>query len=160
MTIHGHGQRERVQWGPAAPALSPAREGLALRRYVCLRCDAVLVVGPRGIAPRKRYSGSAIAFAFALWALAGKSQPEVFRRVSVFGLSPSVVAQGWHSLRRWVADVLAGALWPGLCVHAPLSTCRQHAERIAATLTGFAPDPEVGSPAARAFHGAKHAPRG
>jgi hypothetical protein len=146
-----------VQWGPTAPWREPSREVVQLRRYVCLRCDSVLVVGPRGLARHKRYSTPAIALALALWALAGVPEPEVFERVSVYPLSVSVLVQGWRSLRRWTADVVAGALWPRLCTHAPGSTYRQHAERIAASLAGFAPDPEVGSHAARAFHGAKHA---
>jgi hypothetical protein len=138
----------------------PSRERISVRRYVCLVCDAVTVVGPRGLVRHKRYSGCAIAFAMALCALAGRPDAEVFRRVSVFKLSVSVFVQGWRSLRRWTRDALEGALWPGLCTHAHHGTCRQHAERIAATLAGFAPDPEVGSRAARAFHGAKHARRG
>lgn len=119
-----------------------------------------MVVGPRGLVPRKRYSGSAIALALALWALKNKPEPEVFERVSVYPLSPTVEAQGWRSLRRWTADAVSDALWPRLCLHGPGSTYRQHAERIAATLAGFAPDPEVGSQAARAYLGAKHARRG
>jgi hypothetical protein len=143
-----------------APSGRPSREAVQLRRFLCRRCDSVLVVGPRGLARHKRYSGPAIALALALWGLTGKREPEVFVRVSVYPLSVSVLVQGWRSLRRWAADVVAGALWPGLCTHAPGSTCRQHAGRIAATLAGFAPDPEVGSQAARSFHGAKHARRG
>jgi len=53
------------------------------RRFQCQLCDAVLVVVPRGMVPRKRYSGPAIAFALALWALARLDEPEVFDRVSV-----------------------------------------------------------------------------
>ncbi len=160
IVLHGHGLRDRVQWGPSAPWQKGSREVVQLRRYVCRRCGAVVRVGPRGLVARKRYSGPAIALALALWALAGVPEPEVFERVSVYPLSASVEAQGWRSLRRWTADAVDDALWPGLCTHAAGSTYRQHAGRIAATLAGFAPDPEVGSHAARAFHGAKHARRG
>lgn len=143
-----------------APWREASREAVQLRRYVCLRCCSVLVVGPRGLAPRKRYSGAAIGLALALWALTGMPEPKVFERVGVYPLSPTVEVQGWRSLRRWTADAVSGALWPGLCMHVQGSTYRQHAGRIAATLAGFAPDPEVGSKAARAFFGAKHARRG
>lgn len=83
-------------------------------RYQCQRCDAILVVGPRGIERHKRYSGPAIAFALALWALASRPEPEVFERVSVFEFSPDVIAHGWRSLRRWTRDATLGALWPRL----------------------------------------------
>jgi fermentation-respiration switch protein FrsA (DUF1100 family) len=133
---------------------------VATGRYQCQRCDAVLVVVQRGVLPRKRYSGPAIAFALALWSLASRSEPDVFDRVSVFPRSAYVDAHGWRSLRRWTHDAMAGLLWSRLRGGAPESTCRQHAERIAAALMGFAPDPLVGSPSARAFVGAKHVGRG
>ena len=158
--MYGHGRRVRGQWGPRSPALLADRKRLLTRRFQCQLCDAVLVVVPRGMLPRKRYSGPAIAFALALWALAEWGEPEVFDRVSVYPLSAYVVAQGWRSLRRWTGDAVAGELWS--CLHGAGADCtwRQHAERIAAALTSFAPDPDVGSLSARAFEGAKHARRG
>jgi fermentation-respiration switch protein FrsA (DUF1100 family) len=158
--MYGHGVRDRVQWGPPSPATRASATIIATRRYQCQRCDAVLVVAPRGVVPRKRYSGPAIAFALALWSLASRSEPDVFDRVSVFPRSAYVDAHGWRSLRRWTHDAMAGLLWSRLRGGAPESTCRQHAERIAAALMGFAPDPLVGSPSARAFVGAKHVGRG
>lgn len=160
LTIYGHGLRDRVLWGPPSPALVTHRSVVPVRRYQCQRCDAILIVGPRGIEARKRYSGPAIAFALALWALTSRSEQEVFERVSVFELSAYVIAHGWRSLRRWTRDATLGALWPRLRAAATGSTWRQRAERIAAALTSFAPDPHMGSLAARAFVGAKHAGRG
>ena len=110
--------------------------------------------------PRKRYSGSAIAFALALWSLGRRlTEPEVFARVSIFRLSPYVIGNGWRSLRRWTGDAVAGELWP-LFVGGGASTWRQRAERISAALMSFTPTPDMGSPAARAFVGAKHIGRG
>ena len=83
LTMYGHGFRARVRWGPRAPALLADRTRVPTRRFQCQLCDAVLVVVPRGMVPRKRYSGPAIAFALALWALARLDEPEVFDRVSV-----------------------------------------------------------------------------
>lgn len=160
LMIYGHGLRHRVQWGPPSPTLDALRFGIALRRYQCQRCDAILVVGPQGIERHKRYSGPAIAFALALWALASKSEVDVFERVSVFELSPYVIAHGWRSLRRWTRDATFGLPWPRLGARASGHTYRQRAERITAALTSFAPDPDVGSLVARAFEGAKHAARG
>lgn len=130
------------------------------RRYQCQLCDAVVVVAPRGVLPRKRYGGPSIAFALSLWAVARLAEAEVFERVSIFPLSPYVIAHGWRSLRRWTDDAVAAELWPGLRYRGSDSTYRQHAERIAATLASFSPDPDVGSPNARAFEGAKHVGRG
>jgi len=160
LTLYGHGLRERVQWGPRAASQLGSRVVVPTRRYRCQLCDAILVVVPRGMLPRKRYSGPAIAFALALWALSHLRQPEVFERVSVFELSAYVEAHGWRSLRRWTRDAVAGAMWPGLRRAPPGSTHREHAERIAAALASFASDPLVGSLCARAFAGAKHVGRG
>lgn len=160
LTLYGHGLRSRVRWGPRAPALLPDRTSVPTRRFQCQLCGAVIVVVPRGMLPRKRYSGPAIGFALALWALAGRGEPEVFDRVSVYPLSAYVVAHGWRSLRRWTSDAVDGELWPGLHGAGEGCTWRQHAERIAAALTSFAPDPDAGSLCARAFEGAKHTARG
>lgn len=158
LAIHGHGFRERVQWGPAAPARAADRCNVEVRRYQCQGCRAIMVVGPRGLAPKKRYSGPAIALALALWGLAGEPQAKVFECVSVFDLSICVEVYGWRSLRRWTRDAAAGALWGPLLSTG--STWRQRAARIAAALASFAPDSHVGSLAAHAFEGAKHVARG
>jgi hypothetical protein len=160
LTVYGHGLRDRVQWGPRAAAQRGTCVVVATRRYQCQLCDAVLVVVPRGMLPRKRYSGPAIAFALALWALGRLAEPEVFDRVSVFELSAYVEAHGWRSLRRWTRDAVASEMWPLVRGASAGSTHREHAERIAAALASFAPDPLVGSLCARAFEGAKHVGRG
>lgn len=129
------------------------------RRYQCQLCDAILVVVPRGMLPRKRYSGPAVALALALWALTRCREPEVFDRVSVFERSAYVEAHGWRSLRRWTCDAVAGLMWPRVRGARAGSTYREHAERIAAALTSFAPDPHGGPLCARAFEGAKHVGR-
>lgn len=159
LTLYGHGLRERVQWGPPSAAQVPKQLRIETRRYQCQLCDAVVAVVPRGMLPRKRYSGPAIAFALALWSVARLREPRVFARVSIFGLSPYVLAHGWRSLRRWTSDAVAGELWP-LFVGGGGSTWRQHAERISAALMSFTPTPDVGSPSGRAFAGAKHVGRG
>ena len=158
LTLYGHGLRDRAQWGPRASSQFGSRVVVPTRRYQCQLCDAVLVVVPRGVLPRKRYSGSAIAFALALWALGRLDEREVFERVSVFAVSAYVEAHGWRSLRRWTRD--AAAMWPGVRVAALGSTYRERAARIAAALVSFAPDPLVGSLRAQAFEGAKHVGRG
>ena len=45
---------------------TPTTLVLVCRRYRCIRCGAVLLVVPRGIAPRKHYGFAAIAMALAL----------------------------------------------------------------------------------------------
>ncbi|HEY4180213.1 MAG TPA: DUF6431 domain-containing protein, partial [Kofleriaceae bacterium] len=64
--LHGHGVRERQLRGPAA-AGPPMTATLVCRRYRCTSCGAVLLVVPRGVAPRKHYGYAAIAMALTLW---------------------------------------------------------------------------------------------
>jgi hypothetical protein len=60
----------------------------------------VVVVVPRGIARRRHYGHAAIAFALALWALAGEPAAAVRRRVCAWPLL-GAAATGWRTLRRW-----------------------------------------------------------
>ncbi|HEX9402352.1 MAG TPA: hypothetical protein VF912_19775, partial [Anaeromyxobacter sp.] len=61
--LHGHGLRERHQWGPAARGGLPELIGILVRRYRCQQCGAVVVVVPRGVLRRRLYSATAIALA-------------------------------------------------------------------------------------------------
>jgi hypothetical protein len=63
--LHGHGLRERHQWGPLEPSATPSLSGILLRRYLCQSCGAVVVVVPRALVRRRLYSAGAIALALA-----------------------------------------------------------------------------------------------
>lgn len=69
--IHGHGLRRRLCHGPAAPGEPSVWRWVLCRRYQCQGCGAMLLVVPCGVAPRKHYALSAIAFAVALLGVAG-----------------------------------------------------------------------------------------
>ena len=77
--LHGHGLRERHQWGPVEVGGAAELIAILLRRYLC-RCGAVVVVGPRGLVRRRLYSAGAIALALALYGVSGLAPAEVRRR--------------------------------------------------------------------------------
>lgn len=70
------------------------------RRYRCTTCGAVLLVVPRGVAPRRHYGYAAIALALALWVVVGEPVREVRRRVCAWPLT-STRTSVWPALRRW-----------------------------------------------------------
>jgi hypothetical protein len=137
--LHGHGRRERHQWGPAELGAVAAVIGLLLRRYQCQPCGAVVVVGPRGLVRRRLYSAGPIALALALYGLAALSPAEVRRRVSPLRLVGATAASGWASLRRWSRVVRSGRLFPVVRALPADATLRQVAARAATTLAAYAP---------------------
>jgi len=109
-----------------------------VRRYRCLGCGAVIVVGPSGLVPGWLFSGPAIAWAFWLFGIARHSAAEVRRRVSPWSTVGATAAAGWTTLRRWARAVREGRLL------APVRRCpdtwslRQVAGRAASTVAAFA----------------------
>jgi ferredoxin len=157
MIIVGHGLRGRAQSGPLDPDGAPTTVELRVRRYLCRRCRACLIVAPRGVVRHRRYSGLAIALALALWSLDGKSAREVRRRVSPRECTGFDTVISWPALRRWAQAVATGRLFPVVRRSPPAWTPRRVAERAAGTLAALAPSGQAGSDAARAFFGAAHA---
>jgi hypothetical protein len=125
-----------------------------LRRYQCQSCGAVVVVGPRGLVRRRRYSAGAIALALALYGVAEFAPAEVRRRVSPLRIVGATAAAGWASLRRWSRAVRARSLFPGVRAVAGDATLRQVAARAATTLAANAPGPAGLALEAAAFLGA------
>ena len=137
--LHGHGLRERHQWGPAELGAAAAVIGLLLRRYRCQPCGAVVVVGPRGLQRRRLYSAGAVALALALYGLAALPAVEVRHRVSPLRIVGATAASGWASLRRWCRAVRAGRLFPAVRALPAEATLREVAARAATTLAAFGP---------------------
>jgi len=137
--LHGHGLRERHQWGPAEPGAAAALVGVPARRYQCQPCGAVLMVVPRGLLSRRLYSAGAIAFALALWGVGELAPSEARRRVSPFTILGATAAAGWASLRRWSRAVRAGQLFAVVRALPAEATLRQVAARAATTLAAYAP---------------------
>lgn len=136
--LHGHGLRERDQWGPVELGAPPAVIGIRARRYRCLGCGAVIVVVPRGVARRRLYSAGAIALALAAWAVSGQTPAAVRGRVSPHRIIGPTAASGWASLRRWSRAVRAGRLFPVVRASPESATLRQVAARAATTLAAVA----------------------
>ncbi len=137
--LHGHGLRERHQWGPVELSAAPSLIAVLLRRYQCQPCGAVVTVVPRGLVDRRLYSAGAIALALALYGVVGLSPAEVRRRVSPFRIVGATAAAGWASLRRWSRAVRAGRVFPAVRALAADATLRQVTARAATTLAAYAP---------------------
>ena len=154
--LHGHGLRERHQWGPVEVGGVPVLVGILLRRYLCRSCGAVAVVGPRGLVRRRLYSAGAIALAFALYGVAELAPAEVRRRVSPLRIVGPTAAAGWASLRRWSRAVRAGRLFLVVRALPAEATLRQVAARAATTLAAYAPGAGGRSIDSAVFLGATH----
>ena len=157
LRLHGHGLRERWILGPASAEGSPEERTASCRRYVCVICTAVMLVVPRAILPRRRYSASAIALALALYGIERAAPAQVRRRVSPFEVIGYRAISGWVTLGRWAKAVRAGALFAEVRACPASFTPRQVAERAATTLGSRAPPPMDAPLTVRAFHGAAHA---
>jgi hypothetical protein len=157
--LHGHGLRTRQVCGPLEPDGTPVLVEIVTRRYQCQACGAVIVVVPRGVLRYRYFSGSAIAWALALFGVERRPPPEVRRRTSPSRRVGASAASGWAALWHWVAALRAGRLWPDLLrPPSPPSVTRRHvAERAALALASRAPPPWDASLVARAFLGAAHA---
>ncbi len=95
-------------------------------------CGAIILVVPRGVAPRRHYSLAAIAMAMTLWGILALTPARVRDRICV---SPSVAwGTEWSSLRRWAHSARALVDLP-----AAVFTLREVAARVAQIAIGRAP---------------------
>ena len=156
VVLHGHGLVERQQRGPAVAGEEPSCVVIVVRRYLCTACDTVMRVLPSSAVARKHFSGAAIALAFALWGLCGKSAREVREQVSD-QKKLGAGARGWRSLGRWAREVAAGRLFAGLGLSGFPGGPRAVAARAAQALIGWAAAAvREAAPEAAAFNGASH----
>lgn len=114
-------------------------EELEVRRYRCRHCNATLTVVPRGVIPRRHYSGVAIALALALYGLARKSLREVRARINPWSVVGATAAEGWTALMRWIRAIHRGELFAFVRASPPEWSARKQAERAATTLAALAP---------------------
>jgi hypothetical protein len=158
LKLQGHGTRERQVRGPLSPDEAATTVVLAVRRYRCVRCGAVIVVVPREVRAGRLYSVAAIGFALALWGLVQASAVEVRRRVCPAAIVGPAAAMGWATLRRWARAVRRGKLFSSVPLPDPSSTLRHVAAHAAAAVAANA-DPTTRSLAIEqhAFFGAAHA---
>lgn len=103
------------------------------RRYRCVvgTCGAVILVVPRGVAPRRHYSLVAIAMAMTLWGILAMPPARVRKRICV---SPSTAwGTEWSTLRRWAHAARVLVELPAVF------TLREVAARVAQIAIGRAP---------------------
>jgi hypothetical protein len=134
--------------GPAEALGDPVMLEVSCRRYLCVTCKAVVLVVPGAMLPGRRYSGSAIAQALALFGLELFSPAQIRRRTSPDKIVGATASTGWASIDRWCDAVRSGRLF---------TTRRQVAERAATAIGSRAPPPVDASLTVRAFVGAARA---
>lgn len=110
LVVVGHGVRLRQALGPVSFGGLPEALVVTLRRYRCLACRAVLVVGPRGLVGGRWYSGPAIALALAAVA-DGATSAAVRTRVSPAGKIGGSAVDRWMTVERWLDAARRGALF-------------------------------------------------
>ena len=155
VVLHGHGTRGRQVWGPPRPAGEAVVLSVQQRRYACQNCDAVIVVRPRGLLPRKRYGAGAIAMAMWLWGVEQLSDAIVRAQIALRATRGLSRPERWTTLRRWAACVRRGELWETVRVQDEW-TLRACAERAARTVAALA-DILLDDPLERVFAGAAFA---
>ncbi|XXY13609.1 DUF6431 domain-containing protein [Sorangium sp. So ce216] len=153
--MRGHGLRERQVYGPLEAGGAPQQVTVQARRYRCSACRAVVVVVPRGLLPRRRYSAAAIGWVLARIGLDGATTPAARAEVCCSTILGVAAAERWLAPSRWIEASRRGQLFPRLGHHGAESTRAQVAERTAMQLVALSPRGRAGEPAAHlAFRGA------
>jgi len=143
LVVHGHGLLVRQVRGVLAVGEQPGVFAIAVRRYACQLCRAVMTVVPAGILARRQYSGPSIAWALHLWLIAGLSDRLVRTQVcawQVRGCSP----RGWAQLYRWADRAVSLFALPRLV--SDLIDSREAARRVLTTLRAMSPAALSGAP--------------
>jgi hypothetical protein len=97
---------------------------LVVRRYVCQRCRAVTVVGPRGLVPGHLFGLGTIVVALWLWACEKLPAATVRTLVRPWARSGVGSAERWASLGRWARRLPWPSGWTASC-----GSARQEAAR-------------------------------
>jgi transposase len=100
LLVHGQGLLQRQVRGVLEVDGEPSVVAIAVRRYECQQCGAVMTVVPAGMLARRQYSASSIALALHLWLELGWSDRHVRQRVCAWRLRGRS-ARGWAQLYRW-----------------------------------------------------------
>lgn len=105
------------------------------------------MVVPGEVVPLRRYTGSVIATALALYGVAKQSAANIRAKLCPWQIVGTAVT-GWVTLSRWVTAVGEGRLWE--CVRPCLDSfsSRQVAERAATTVATYWPAPSANFEAA------------
>ena len=152
--LWGHGLRLRQQRGPLCPGGRPLTVQVALRRYRCRPCGAVVQVGPRGVLRHKHFSAAAIVLALWLLGCQGASTPQARSRVSPWSPTAERRSCSWAAPKRWLGAQQQGRLFRSVRPAPTEFSAAQRAQRVAQTAMSLAPPCcwELGPPQ-RAFYG-------
>lgn len=146
--MHGQGLLQRQVRGVLEVDAEPGVVVIAVRRYECQRCGAVMTVVPSGMLARRQYSASSIALALHLWLALGLSDRLVRERICswrIWGQS----ARGWAQLYRWARSAASLFELPRM------TGTSDAAIRVLTTLRALAPIALTGAPIAiQIFEGA------
>jgi hypothetical protein len=146
--VHGQGLLQRQVRGVLDVDGEPGVVAIAVRRYECQVCGAVMTVVPAGMLARRQYSASSIALALYLWLVMGLSDRLVRRRLCAWQVRGRS-SRGWAQLYRWAG---AAARMFGLPRMASTSSS---AARVLITLRAMAPIAVSAAPiAVQIFEGA------
>lgn len=107
--VHGQGLLARQVRGLLEVGGEPGIWQVAVRRYECQRCGAVMTVVPAEMLARRQYSAPSIALALYLWVVANLPDREARRRVCAWRVRGRN-NRGWAQLYRWCRN--AGSLFP------------------------------------------------
>jgi hypothetical protein len=110
MVLVGHGVVQRQVLGPSEPGGDPEALTVAVRRYRCHACKAVIMVGPSGILHRRWYHGGAIAMAIAMFA-EGETTRTARERTSPSQVVGPSASDRWVTLIRWIEAAWRGSLF-------------------------------------------------
>ncbi|KYF54059.1 hypothetical protein BE08_41625 [Sorangium cellulosum] len=155
LVMRGHGLRERLVCGPLEAGGAPQHVTVQARRYRCSACGAIVLVVPRGLLRRRRYSAAAIGWVLARIGLDGATTTVARAEVCPSATLGVAAAERWLAPSRWIEASRRGQLFPRLGRHGAESTRAQIAERTAMQLVGLSPQGSTREPAPYlAFRGA------
>jgi hypothetical protein len=145
----GHGLRCRQVRGPITAEAPATVDTVRVRRYRCRPCGATVTVLPRGVAPRRHFTATAIGLGCLMYGLSMASLHATRARLSPWRSTES----GWPAMGRWLDAIAGGAIFASVRASPPGWSRRRQAERVAQALLAVAP--ATGTLAVRAFAGAE-----
>jgi hypothetical protein len=116
----------------------------------------VLLVVPKGVVARRRFTAPAIVVALALYGLAVPLD-EVRARVNPLRIVGEAAQGDWAQLRRWARAALRGELFANVDRCLSSDTLRQSAARVSSRMVGKSGLPSTEPFEVRAFVGGLHA---
>jgi hypothetical protein len=103
LVVHGQGLLHRQVRGVLEVDSEPGTVTIAVRRYECQSCGAVMTAVPAGMLARRLYSAPSIALALYLWLVIGLSDRLVRVRICAWQLRGRS-GRGWAQLYRWAGS--------------------------------------------------------